>query len=417
MADTSIEWTQKVSPDGLPKRVGEVPVGERERLGFGVPHRFEVLDLPAGPRDLPSWAWDAAINWREGFSNRPDYMIRCRRDPLAFTRDGSPVWRMFEYESTPGEAGGQVGRKVSRGWIAEQDGVASCHYHSGAIRMVDFEENVTNERGEIVWIERPDYKTGKQGVPQTRKFSMLATDKQEGYGGAIITITLAEQEIPIWNAEQCRSVKTLVEAGTKLRLRGPWHGGPPAGYHEVTYCYPTKHDPDPGNRWFRPWHERGGFFGLCIKPEIKLAILTTFVPHVEWAICTESHKTYRDEIEVRRTIEPLRPETGLPKRWLIEPWLCEHDFLLSNYSTPRVPRPADECRFCGERRDDSWAPLDYRGQPLAWFRDRDPLYHFPYGEPREKPAAPVFSWPTDVKVPPTSMRGLNFFEYREAAYG
>lgn len=345
----------------------EVPEADRDRLGFGVPYRFEKLDLQAGPRPLPSWARDARINWRWGFSNRPDYLLRCRRDPLAFT-DGA-VWRMFEYQDDRYDAGAKrIGRQPKgRGWIAESEGVASCHYHSGTIRMTEFEDTVTDEKGRVVWIEKPDYKAGNMGVPLTRKYSMLATDKQEGYAGRAFEITLAEQTIPIWDAEARRSIDTPVAAGTKLKLRGPWHGGAPEGYREVSYQYDKEpYNPCVRPSWRRKWHERLGYFGLLIQPEILLDIFATYLPHVEWARMTTEHKG-----EDRLTVEPLHPETGLPKEWRLDPARCEHDFMLSNYSTNRRPQPSDDCRWCRAKRDPDWFPVDFRGEPVAWWAKRE----------------------------------------------
>jgi len=332
----SIDCTKAVQP------FYEVPESDRGRLSFGAPYRFELIDLPAGRRSLPSWAWGAEINWRWGYSNRPDYLLRCRHDPLAFTKE--PVWRMFEYDDSRYDAGAKrMGRQSKgRGWIAESEGVAMCHYHSGAIRMTSFEDNVTDEKGHVVWIEKPDYKAGKMGVPETRRYVMLATDKQEGYAGRHFDITLAEQEIPILDGQ--RSVMTKVEAGTRLRLRGPWHGGAPDGYREVSYQYDREPYAVPVRKsWHRKWHQRLGYFGLCIDPAILLDIMATYQPHVQWALMTFDGG--------KLGIEPLHPETGLPKGWKLDPEQCQHDFMLSNYSLNRRPQPSDECRWCRARRD------------------------------------------------------------------
>lgn len=350
----------------------EVPVSERERLGFGLPYRFELLDLPAGPRILPPWAQDARIDWHWGYSNRPSYLLRCRYNPLGFTK--GPVWRLNFYDSkgTYDAGAASMGRlKEGRAWIAAQDGVALCHYHSGTIRMTEFEDNVTDEKGHIVWVEKPDYKAGKHGVPQTRKYSMLATDKQQGYGGSPFDITLAAQEIPIWDAALQRNVMTPVEEGTKLRLRGPWHGGAPKGYREVHYQYDSEPYTVTG-RHQRKWHQRLGYYGLCIDPAILLDILTTYLPHVEWA-----KMTFADKDGDKVGWEPLHPETGLPDGWQLDPEDCQHDFMISNYSMGRRQAPSDDCRWCRAKRDPAWVPLDSRGEPMGWWKDRDQRLTFP----------------------------------------
>lgn len=361
MAD--LNFTQTSEPV---QRFCEVPEADRERLGFGVPHRFEVLDLAQGRRELPSWAWGARINWRWGFSNRPDYLLRCRHDPLGFAKGA--VWRMSLYDDAPYDAGAKrmARRSTGRRWMAEHEGVASCHYHSGTIRMTEFEDTVADEKGHVVWIEKPDYKAGKQGVPQTRKYTMLATDPQEGYAGRAFEITLAAQEIPIWDSELRREVITPVVAGTKLKLRGPWHGSAPEGYREVSYQFDREPYATPKRKgWHRKWHERVGYFGLCIRPSVLLDIMATYQPHIEWALMTFDHKG-EDQVGV----EPLHSETGLPKGWRLDQANCTHDFMLSNYATNRRPQPSDDCRWCGVKRDPDWRPRDHNGNVYAWWEKR-----------------------------------------------
>jgi hypothetical protein len=98
------------------------------------PETFEIIDLPAGPRQLPSWVRDFNINWMWGWDNSPELKVRCRTDPLAFTKDDNPVW-------LPGDSAardGQTFKPGTRAWIAEQDGVVTCHYHGGAITEQQF---------------------------------------------------------------------------------------------------------------------------------------------------------------------------------------------------------------------------------------------------------------------------------------
>jgi len=363
-----------------------VPEEQRERLSFAAPWKVQPVTLPSGPRDLPKWSKGGHINWRWYYSNSPDYMVRCAFDPLKFATDGSPVWRRFTYE---------YGGKKGAGWIAEQDGVASVHYHDGMISLVEFEDNVTDEKGHVVYIEKPDWQAGKPGIPQTRKYSMLATTQQEGYGGRAFTITLAEQEIPIYSRET-GTVMTKVQAGTKLRLRGPWHGGAPTGYTETSYWI----DEDQG-RWGswinqRKWYERGGYFGLYIKPEILLDILATYEPHVPWAVVTESWRG-KDEERLR----PLIPETGLPKEWKVHPEQCPgHDYVISPWSTGRDrTRPSDTCRLCGEKRDPAWVYRSSNGTPVINPNAKEPI-HFDLFLTTPAPKAPIIpAWPVDVKVP------------------
>lgn len=368
------------------ERTFVVPEELRQDLPFAAPWKVTPVILKEGPRDLPAWCRGGYIHFNWYYSNSPDYKVRCAYDPLKFATDGTPAWRRFTYVE---------GNKPGVGYIAERDGVASIHYHDGAISLVEFEDTVTDEKGHVVYIEKPDWQAGKAGIPQTRKYSMLATTQQEGYGGRAFTITLAEQEIPIYSRET-GTVMTKVEAGTKLRLRGPWHGGAPTGYTETSYWIDK--DATQWGSWAakRKWYERGGYFGLYIKPEILLDILATFEPHVPWAVVTESWRG-KDEERLR----PLVPETGLPKEWKVHPEQCPgHDYVLSPYSTGRDPtRPSDACRLCGEKRDPAWVYRSSDGTPVINPNAKEPI-HFDLFLTPPAPKAPIIpAWPVDVKVP------------------
>ena len=342
-----------------------VPEADRERLSPAAPWRVETVNLPSGPRSLPSWCRGGHINWRWPYSNSPDYMVRCATDPLAFSTSGAPVWRMFDWHD---------GSKKGRGWIAEREGVAACHYHDGAISLTEFEERVR-------WIEKPSQANGWKGEAETRKYKMLATAQQDGYAGRHFDITLAAQVIPIYSRET-GTVMTKVEHGTKLRLRGPWHGGAPSGYTETSYWIDDRSARYGSWVERRKWYDRGGYFGLYIKPAILLDIMATYEPHVPWAMVTESWKG-RDEQRLR----PLVPETGLPKEWKVNPDQCPgHDYVLSPYSTgPNRTRPNDKCKFCGRMRDPEWVYVSsFTGKPLETPRSKTPVYFDRFLKPREQ---------------------------------
>lgn len=353
------------------KQSDRVVMPEGRDARHSVPRAFTPIDLGEGPRPIPEWARDADIRWRWAFDNRPDYALRCRADPLAFTRDGSPVWRPLIIETKTGSK-----TRPDQAWIAERDGVAEVHYHDGPISMVEFEENVTVD-GKVLWEEAPDWRNGKPGKAVTRKYEMLATTKQEGYGGRHFDITLAACEIRIGGK------LTAVPDGTRLRLRGPWHSSPPRGYREVSYLID---DQQSYHRAGTHWTRRTLYFGLCLRTEVLLDIMATHLPHIEWAMT---------EHERGIGLEPLVPQTGLPKNWWVEPEACPgHDYTLSPYDRPK-PRPNDRCKLCGQMRDPSWVYVsDYQRQQ---------------NEKRRAAAirgmAPSSVWPADVLVPPAPMRG------------
>lgn len=317
----------------------ELPEGHADR--WGIPTAYEPLDLGSGPRPIPAWSRGAAIRFRWHFGNRPDFILRCRFDPLRFTRDGSPVWRPDQYIIKPGDDGWSRGITTGWRWVAEQDGVAAVHYHSGPISMQTFEETVTDRDGKAVWIEKPDWCAGKPGKRQTQTFEMLATSQQEGYGGRAFDITLDECDIVI------SGKLTRVPAGTRLRLRGPWHSAAPEGFSEVSYWIDEREEPWCGRGKRRPWHERGGYFGLYVQTSVLLDIFATHLPHIEWVVAE-----FERDGKVRRSIEPLVPETRMPKGWA--PDSCPgHKFLISQYSN-WGPQPGDRCRFCNAQRDPAW---------------------------------------------------------------
>lgn len=287
---------------------------------------FERIGLVEGPRKLPLWARDAHIDWMDGYGNSPHLKVRCRTDPLAFAKFGNPAWE-------------KVGSKT---WIAERDGVAAVHYHEGAVRPAKFTRKIGGEwditkpqllDGEPwidttgLWPDQIPNAKPKMGGTEHETFTMLATTQQEGYAGRHFDITLKD--------------------GTDVRLRGPWHGGAPDGFVELYYDiddHLAKTAGRPNNRWYRKWYARGGYFGLFMRPEVLLDIFATFLPHVPWAMVAD---------EKRCTLQPLRPETGLPKGFHVDPARCPgHRYGMTAYQSG--PHPGDRCALCNERRDPSW---------------------------------------------------------------
>lgn len=361
------------------------PSSSPRAIGSGYPFpsrgRSRRSTSPPAPESCHRGVDGGHIDWHWYYGNSPSHKVRCATDPLAFTHSGAPVWRMFTY---------QDGAKPGRGWIAEREGVASCHYHNGAITMEEFEEHVR-------WIMKPSQANNWKGEAETRKYQMLATAQQDGYAGRHFDITLDAQEIPIYSRET-GTVMTKVARGTKLRLRGPWHGGAPEGYTETSYWVDA--DAPKYGTWIktRPWYARGGYFGLYIKPEILLDILATYEPHVPWAITTE---TWGGKERIHRS--PLVPETGLPKGWHVHPDQCPgHDFIISPHATGRDrTHPNDACRFCGIKRRPGWRYIStLTGKPMAPPKRPEPLYfdRFLTPPPPRAPRIPR-TWPADVLVP------------------
>lgn len=287
---------------------------------------FEPIALVAGPRALPDWVSGAAINWMEGFGNAPELWVRCRRDPLK----ASNTAKLYRF--TPPDA-----------YIAEQDGVASVHYHSGRVTIQKFTRFLRWTSG--AWnndlpslldgehdFERDFYgnlSTPKMGGAEHEIYTMLATTQQQGYAGRGFNVMMHPDDPHF--------------GGQEIMLRGPWHGGAPDGFVEVNYFIP---DPARDAFWTKrgnPWWKRGGYFGLYVRAELLLDIMATFVPHVGW--CWE-------EASVGRRLRPLRPETGLPKGVYVAPGDCPgHRYGLGSATTQH---PYDQCVFCEQRRNPDW---------------------------------------------------------------
>ncbi|KVL59297.1 hypothetical protein WT01_15830 [Burkholderia cepacia] len=113
------------------------------------------------------------------------------------------------------------------------------------------------------------------------------TERQEGFGGSGYLLSMTD--------------------GSERLLRGPWHGGAPAGYVEVT-AVDTSKSPD---KWEarRAWHRRGGYAGLYITEDLFLRIMARHCAHVPIARVQRTYGT---------RLEPFRVEWGVPKSEIIE---------------------------------------------------------------------------------------------------
>lgn len=251
--------------------------------------------------------------------NRPEIKVRCRTDPLAFAKFGNPAFEQRD--------GGM--------WIAEHEGIAEVHYHKGALRETQFTRKIGGELDMTkpqlldgkpwidttgLWADQIPNAKPKMGGTEHETFTMLATTQQDGYSGRHFDITMKD--------------------GRDIRLRGPWHGGAPDGYQEVYYYIDDRQEYKcrPGSRHYRTWHDRGGFFGLYVQHEVMIDILSTFQPHLElaWVERIIGKQTYR-------TVEPLMPETGLPKGIFVPVDECPgHQFSVTIGSAG----PHDRCAFC-----------------------------------------------------------------------
>jgi len=231
---------------------------------------FEIIDVPAGPRELPAWLIDCHVNWMDQYGNRPAIMAKFAYNPakaLTWTNDGSKVWLGTNDEGNCFE----------------------CHYHNGRVSEQEFERFVR-------W-DTPDGKYAMDCKAIKETYRMLATTKQEGYGGRGFDIQMSEDS-PKY-------------PGQLVRLQGPWHGGAPKGFVNLSgITWDEEHRNDKFyNRRRTPWYRRGGCFGYMVTEQTYIDMLATFVPHMKTARVNLGYGIY---------IEPCRPETGAPKHFLAD---------------------------------------------------------------------------------------------------
>jgi hypothetical protein len=255
---------------------------------------WEEVPRPLGPRPLPDWVNGAAANWGYGYGNAPTVKLKV---------DGNVF-------SWPDQRWAKEGSKayISR----HPDGRARVHYHDGPISTCGawrvFENDkpltykwmvVTPLRGETP--EDAARREGEAHLQQMRAHcadhhpncelrirTVQATTQQGGYGGDGYELTMLD--------------------GSVLILRGPWHGGAPAGYVEVTAWDRSTYKP---SRWDRSrrWHRRGGTAGLYITEDLFLRIVARFIPEAPVLRVQHSYGT---------RLELTRAEWGRPKEAVYE---------------------------------------------------------------------------------------------------
>lgn len=242
---------------------------------------WEEIDRPVGPQPIPTWCKGAQVDWHEGDSNPPTIMVK-----------------------TVGEKwDDKVFRKEGKYFVAEHpDGRGELHAHDGAISIAEIQVFRSldgalrqHRRCGPEWGGEPGFGFIQGGVRhghepgQFVKAPMRCTSQQDGYAG--------------------RHIWIMLDDGSPLILRGPWHLGAPAGYRSITTV-----DMDyarlrsiGGRR--SPWWKNLGCFGLALREDVYIAVISRFLPHLPLARVSYSYGT---------TIEPFRPEWGEPKHFWME---------------------------------------------------------------------------------------------------
>lgn len=206
---------------------------------------WEPVPLP-DHAEVPEWCLDADTAYLFGpsakYSNRPTLHLKVDREKEKW----EPEWEWWPER---------------RCYIAKHpDGRCKVHYH-GEATLQDLK----------LWDE-------KEKRMVTKK--VWATSQSEGYGG--------------------RHFHLKMKDGREVILRGPWHGGPPPGFVEVTYHLWPPENPKWFSRrvefmkrraperfkWEKSWRLELGYFGWYITEDLFLRIVAKYLPHLRVARAT-----------------------------------------------------------------------------------------------------------------------------------
>lgn len=237
------------------------------------------LDMPTGRQQLPDWLQGVHIRWAFGVANEPSIVFK--------VRDGAHQWPGQTWE-----------RRANGLYIAEHpDGRALARYHMGRVspramwrvfradgkpfthqwRVMDGGATLADARAAgdahlakmLAWEHLSEAQRAEYGGCRVETRLALATEESSGYGGSHFEITLT--------------------TGQQLVLRGPWPGGPPPGYAEVTTVDERQHRRrDRHTRGLR-WHQMGGSFGLYVSDDLLVRALAHYQPHVRLAYLPDNY--------------------------------------------------------------------------------------------------------------------------------
>lgn len=228
---------------------------------------WSLIDLPLGSQSLPPWLKGMAVEWGDHHDGDPGFILKTDRDlrhwpDMRYRREGG-LWMC---ESDDGRAepfyqGGELRVESLRRWRSP-DGTLSVY-----ARMLDNGRRLAP--GEWIEVER------------------LCTRQEQGFGGAHIDIVMQD--------------------GTPVTLRGPWHGPCPAGFVEVTTVDMSSAYSSGARYRNTPWHQRHGRGCATICAGVFIAAFARYLPHLRLAA-----------VDMGRgdRLQPLKPEWDEPKAWV-----------------------------------------------------------------------------------------------------
>lgn len=249
------------------------------------------VPLPTGVQPLPEWLKGLHVDFMMDYGNSPVVKLKVKGD-------------VYEW---PGKAWAKEDARHYR--ARSDDGRMTQLHHDGAVRPdVVWRTYAANGKPvEYRWMlptvgpdetaegaarREADEKRERMAQPTPWPFSEhvgpfrsvlkaldVTVEDHGGFGGGQYLLPMTD--------------------GSERLLRGPWSGGTPAGFVDVSTWDTDDQLRYPSNR---PWHHRGGRAGLFVTEELFLRAVARFAPH----LCVARVD--------RWGLELYRPEWGTTKR-------------------------------------------------------------------------------------------------------
>lgn len=205
---------------------------------------MKIVNLPIGKQPIPAWAKGAVIDSR-GMTLKADINLR-DWDNKRFTKTGSLFLAVSD------------------------DGRGEAYYHAGGLSVKKLRRFRTEDG--VLHVFRPS-KPGEAFALADGEWIVvdrLCTPQQEGFGGAHYDIVLDD--------------------GTEVTLRGPWHGQTPAGFVEACYINPIDNPYLPRRKRTSVWHSHCAIGGLLLTEDLYFRLFARFAPHM---------RLYRDDKNIK----------------------------------------------------------------------------------------------------------------------